>query len=298
MNIDFDNAAGSGRISLNLHGCQAIFSKLSYKYPLKLLSPRVHESSVAIAYVLTYGGGLVSGDRIHLRVDVGAGAALLLLTQGSTKVFKHRPGARLARNAASADNVFGLSTVQRLDACVQKDGLLLLLPDPVTCFSDAAYNQIQTFRLEEGASAVLLDWVTSGRMSRGEEWQFSRYYSVNEVWLGKKRIARDALLLEEKINGRRLLKDRMGAYSCYATLILCGPKSRSLVDLLSASYREITVYQQSSPAGQIWSMSEIEGGCIIRIAGQETEGVKNWIRERLCGLEQHVGADVLDKALL
>lgn len=74
-------AAGSGHIVLDLHGNQAVFSSLSYRYPLKILSPRIHEPTVAIAYVLTYGGGLVSGDRIHLRVDVASGASLLLLTQ-------------------------------------------------------------------------------------------------------------------------------------------------------------------------------------------------------------------------
>lgn len=36
---------------------------------------------VGIAYMLSYGGGLVGGDRIELEVDVGEGAALMLLTQ-------------------------------------------------------------------------------------------------------------------------------------------------------------------------------------------------------------------------
>ena len=76
-----DDGAGNGKITLNLHGRQAIFSELSYRYPLKLLSPRVPYPSVAIAYVLTYGGGLVSGDRINLRVNVDSGAMLILLTQ-------------------------------------------------------------------------------------------------------------------------------------------------------------------------------------------------------------------------
>ena len=79
-----NDGAGSGRITLNLHGRQAIFSELSYRYPLKLLSPRVQCPSVAIAYVLTYGGGLVSGDRINLHVSVDSNAALVLLTQVNT----------------------------------------------------------------------------------------------------------------------------------------------------------------------------------------------------------------------
>lgn len=37
--------------------------------------------------------------------------------------------------------------------------------------------------LKRGASLVLVDWLTSGRMSRGEEWEFSRLESRNEVIL-------------------------------------------------------------------------------------------------------------------
>lgn len=81
--VAVSDSAGRGRISLHLHGQDAVFSDLSYCYPLKLLSPRVHQPAVAIAYVLSYGGGLVSGDRIHLEVLVRSGTSLLLLTQVS-----------------------------------------------------------------------------------------------------------------------------------------------------------------------------------------------------------------------
>lgn len=214
-------------------------------------------------------------------------------------MFKHRPGVRLAKVTEDVDDVFGVSTVQRLDVHVQNNGLLLLLPDPVTCFSAASYNQIQAFRLEQDASIVLLDWTTSGRMSRGEQWQFSRYYSVNEVWLDKKRIVRDVLLLEDAdAGGVRPLKERMGVYSCYATLILCGPKLRGITQMLAAVYREISIYQRTSTPDLLWSMSQVEYGCVVRIAGAKTEGVRSWIREHLNGLVDCVGADVLGKALI
>ncbi len=73
--------AGNGHIQLDLHGQEAVFSKLSYQYPLKLLSPRISEPGVAIAYVLTYGGGLVSGDNINLNIHVSSGTSLVMLTQ-------------------------------------------------------------------------------------------------------------------------------------------------------------------------------------------------------------------------
>lgn len=76
-------AHGKGRAVLAASGDEAIFSALSYRYPLKLLSPQSIGSKVplAIAYMLSYGGGLVSGDKIDLDVEVGSDCALMLLTQ-------------------------------------------------------------------------------------------------------------------------------------------------------------------------------------------------------------------------
>ena len=73
--------AGSGRIALQAHGKEAAFAELSCTYPLKLLSPRTPQDGIAVVYMLTYGGGLVSGDRIALSVDVGARTTLMLLSQ-------------------------------------------------------------------------------------------------------------------------------------------------------------------------------------------------------------------------
>jgi hypothetical protein len=79
---------GKGRAELRVFGDNAHFSDLSYTYPLKLLSPRSTTAAqneaaqrVAILYSLSYGGGLISGDRIELSLDVKEAAKLLLLTQ-------------------------------------------------------------------------------------------------------------------------------------------------------------------------------------------------------------------------
>ncbi|KAH9937167.1 UreD-domain-containing protein [Fomitopsis serialis] len=291
---------GTGRIVLRKHGSEATFSELSYVYPLKLLSPRLSPRDASAVYVVTYGGGLVGGDRVQLSVIVDEGAALVMLTQGSTKVFKNRPGHRLtARSQGTLSNAV---TTQVLEVSIAREGALFLLPDPVTCFRSAAYNQLQVFRLEASASLVLLDWVTSGRKSRGEEWVFSRYYSMNEVWIGDRRLAKDIMLLEEQETIRslppRTLADSLAPYSCYATLIMCGPLVESTLGSLSAEYGRTTVFKHASPPELLWSLSAIGdgAGCVVRVAATETETVRNWLNERLVPLEGAMGPDVYRRA--
>lgn len=63
------------------------------------------------------------------------------------------------------------------------DGLFVVIPDPVTCFSTAKYSQKQVFRIAKDSSLILVDWVTSGRHESGERWDFDLYKSTNQIYL-------------------------------------------------------------------------------------------------------------------
>ena len=77
--------AGQGRIVARRVGSHATIEQLAASYPLKLLSPRSRLPNVSAVYMLTYGGGLVAGDQVHLRADVFDGVNLVLLTQVSVR---------------------------------------------------------------------------------------------------------------------------------------------------------------------------------------------------------------------
>ncbi|CAL1695330.1 unnamed protein product [Somion occarium] len=290
---------GVGRIVLRPHGSEAVFSELSYAYPLKLLSPKVSQRNTAVVYVLSYGGGLVGGDQIKLSVEVHDGSSLVMLSQGSTKVFKTRPGHQLAQGQNLEMNDL---TCQHFDIEVSPGSSVFLLPDPVTCFRSAKYNQVQKFRLSGDASAVLLDWITSGRKSLGEEWVFNRYYSLNELWVDGKRIARDAMLLEEEIPIQsvptRTLADRLQPYSCYATVLMYGPLTQAISRTLTAEFEAISVFKQHTRPSLIWSISPIsEGeGCVLRVAAGESEDVRRWLGRALRPLEGIIGMDIYRRA--
>ena len=202
-------------------------------------------------------------------------------------------------------------TCQRITVRVSKGATLHLLPDPVTCFKHASYNQLQTFHLEDGASLAVLDSFTSGRKSLGEEWQFWRYYSVNDVWANGRRVAKDVMLLEQEKDGEaknsrwkdalpmRTLADRLAPYSCYATLILYGPTMQETLHGVSKRHEKISVFKQTSIPSLIWSFSwigsEREGG-VIRVAATETESVRNFLKELLHGIRTLVGIDTYQRA--
>ena len=202
-------------------------------------------------------------------------------------------------------------TSQRMTVRVSKGATLYLLPDPVTCFKHASYNQLQSFHLEDAASLIVLDSFTSGRKSLGEEWDFWRYYSVNDIWVNGRRVAKDVMLLEqEKERGMkdsrwkdilpvRTLADRLAPYSCYATVLLYGPATRETLCDISKRCEEISVFKQASPPPLLWSFSWIgpqrQGG-VVRVAALDTEGVRNFLKELLHPIKALVGIDTYRKA--
>lgn len=172
--------AGAGRLEVaEVDGCSAVVTCMASS-PLQLLAPRPRGRAAWII-AASHGGGLVAGDAVDLEIAVGPGATACLGRQAETKVY--RPAGE--RGAA-----------QTLAAGIGSGGLLALLPDPVSPFAGARYDQVQRFELEAGASLVVLDAVTAGRAARGERWASARFRSRNEIRVGGKLVLADGLRLD------------------------------------------------------------------------------------------------------
>ena len=74
---------------------------------------------------------------------------------------------------------------------------------------------------------------------------------------------------------------------------------QGIVSGLEHQYRAISVYKQAQPDALLWSMSRIADGCVlVRVAGKETEIVKNWLKTTLSPLAELIGIDVYSRAFV
>jgi urease accessory protein len=270
----------SGKIRVAKFGEETRFEHLAYSYPLKLISPRIRCADAAIAYMLGYGGGLVDGDSVAIDADVGDNASLVLLSQGSTKVFK------VGNNFEHTS----LGASQQLHCRLAQNSSLFLAPEPVTCFRGACFNQSQTFHLTNSSNAVILDWFTCGRLFRGEQWQFQKYSSINNIFIDGEHVIKDSVLLQNDATTVTLEK-RQSGYSCYATVFLYGRRLIPLVRKLAGSSQREQLQLQAPPS-VLWSVSQLNDVTILRVAAKETEQLKNWLFEWFEPLREDVGPDV------
>jgi urease accessory protein len=240
--------------------------------PLRLLTPRGSCRESAAVFTSTFGGGLVAGDIIDLSVSVGPGAHCTLTTQASTKIYRSQTGE---------------PATQSLHLDVASNATCVVLPDPLTCFAGAAFEQRMRIDLAESASLVLVDWLTSGRRARGERWAFASYSSRIDARVASKLIFRDAVRLDQA-DGPIADEHRMGSCDCFGVVLLLGARAAvGCADMLAWANAQPVHHDQKI----VFTASPIPGGAVIRVAGSETEAVGRWIRRRLASVADVLGAD-------
>jgi len=298
---------GHGAIVLAvLPPSKPVLSTLSFQYPLKLIAPAATYlpnatkpglfSTIHTVFLLTYGGGLVAGDSIDLRVVLAPDARLILLTQGSTKIFKS-PSHELV-------------TTQTTLVDIGHDAALCYLPDPVQPFGESAFEQKQMYNVVgTKANLCVCDWVSEGRTARGETWSFRTYTSRNEVWLvdaqkKRKLLLRDNMILNDASGaGAQTVASRMKDLGVYGTLILCGDMFRMLGSYFMTEFKALpqigsrqwdvpekltpeeveraSRVEQEKKDVVVWTAASVRGFVVVKFGSKEVEGAKRWLRHML-----------------
>ena len=220
-------ARGVLEVSQSAFSGKSSATRLFHEYPLRLMVPRKvglerPDADCVWCYQVSFGGGLVAGDRAGTSVDVKDGCACVVATQGTNKVYKHEIRAQKRAESLDVSTENGGSdgtsktsreTVQALAGRVGAGALLACLPDPTQAFRDARFRQTNRFALHKTASLVAVDWLVSGRaafrgggaggfvsargggvapgtdarllegLERGERWRFASYHTNTEVFV-------------------------------------------------------------------------------------------------------------------
>jgi urease accessory protein len=315
------SAPGEGHLVVQLlpYGISGL-ETITFQYPLKLISPSPTAAQKSIlVFLLTYGGGLVGGDQVQLRITIQPKARLSIVTQGHTKIFK----------SAARDIV----TRQKLSVTIEAGAALCLLPDPVQPFEGSVYEQSQIFNLADSASICLLDWVSQGRSARGEDWDCHAWRGRNEFWSTEdsqkgRLVLRDNVFLEGDTPGQTnvSLKKKMQGLGLFGTLILKGALVEPLAVFFMAEFAALPRIgardfrseeavaedgkielppqaawrarrlKQEKADGILWSAAKVRGCIVVKFGARTVEGGRTWIGSMLKeegSIERVFGDDAL-----
>jgi len=322
------SSPGIGKIKVAaLPPQKQILKSFDYQYPLKLIAPDPHTSPgpshhpVTLVFLLTYGGGLVGGDKISLDVTLEEDTRLVLVTQGSTKIFKSP-----ARSVVSA---------QTLNVTIARGASLCYLPDPTQPFSESVYEQKQNFFVDpDGTSSLcVLDWVSEGRRARGESWTLWNWKGKNEVReLPREKskqprlLLRDAVILsDEGGEGVHLgpgIRDKTNGMGAIGSLILYGPTFQALAAFFLSEFKsqprigaknwsdgksqkpiseeantKERRLEQEKADGLLWTAASTRGFVVVKFGAREISGARLWIGDMI-RRQGSIGQEFGDQALI
>ena len=102
-------------------------------------------------------GGLVGGDRLHVRAALGSETHVLFSTPSANRVYRS----------------LGETALQTVELNVGSGAILEWMPDVTIPFFESRFKQAIHVTLAPGATVLLWDTIASGRVARGERWAFT-----------------------------------------------------------------------------------------------------------------------------
>jgi urease accessory protein len=173
--------------------------------PLKVVRAFAVQDGAALAHLHNVSGGLLGGDQLALKVNVGAGARVQLTTTGATRIYRPRREA--------------LPTTQANEFTVNEDALLEYVPDAIIPFAGACFSQATTIHLAQGAGLFWWEILAPGREARGEAFGYDFVRMKTDVAALGLPIASERVRIEPRKRSTQSF-GRLGPYRTWATFCI------------------------------------------------------------------------------
>ena len=228
-----------------------------FTLPLQALEPvDLDGTGAATLLVLNPTGGVLGGDRLETRVELGPGSHVCLSTPSATRVYRST----------------GAASVQRVVFRVGEGARLEYMPDHVIPSPGARLVQSVEVEMAPGASAVLCDAWAVGRAARGEAWRFDLLDTGTIVRDSEGLLFKDRLILGGAQGWGGLGAAEGMAY--VATVACLSPMHARLDDLASSLS---TLLEGTGLEARAGVTMLARGGVVVRLLARSAPGLQRAI---------------------
>jgi urease accessory protein len=213
-------------------------------------------TGAATLLLLNPTGGVLGGDHLETRVELGPGSHVCLSTPSATRVYRSA----------------GETSVQRVIFRVGEGARLEYVPDHVIPSPGARLVQSVEVDLAPGASAVLCEAWAVGRAARGEAWRFDLLDSGTIARDSEGLLFTDRLILSGAAGWGGLGAAEGMAY--VATVACLSPTHTRLDDLASSLSRALDGSGLGARAGVAILA---RGGLVVRLLARSAPAIQQAI---------------------
>lgn len=192
--------------------------------------------------------GILDGDVYDLKIEVEKNCSLHLHTQAYQRLFNMQQGASQQTNVYMAD---GASFVY--------------LPHPSVPHEQSIFTSRSNFFIGKNCHFVFGEILTCGRKLNGEAFLFSKYHSINQIFMNSHLVIKENLLMQPSMINVHAIGQLEG-YTHQASLIFLNEEADIkqlqiiFIELLSAE-KNIAYGVTAAPVN----------GLIVRLLGQGAE---------------------------
>src|SRR6266446_9919487 len=157
---------------------RTVLQRQSFSAPFHISKPH-HEAGWLVVNLASQTPGLLSGDRVNVKVDVGPDARLLLTAPSATRL-----------HTMASDHA---ELVQ--DFSVAKDGCLDFFPEYLIPQRHTRYRQRTRISVERGGFLLGCESIAPGRTASGEVFAYDELRFATDIYAGEPHILRERFQL-------------------------------------------------------------------------------------------------------
>lgn len=220
-----------------------------YTPPLKIADITENKKAGRLHLMLMSSSpGILDGDRYQLKIELEEDCSLQLHTQSYQRLF------RMNRSAS-----------QSMEVHASSGASFCFLPHPVVPHAGSTFTSVNTIYLQENCSLVYGEIVTCGRKGSGETFLFSKFHSTTAIYIGKRLVVKENLLLQPAAVPLSAMGQLEG-YTHQGSLVYLHPSAG--IAALSA----MITGQLSVQEGILCGVTQAPAnGLIVRILGNKAE---------------------------
>jgi urease accessory protein len=181
MRVALADVGRHGRLSLTfgLQGDRTVLKDSYCEVPFKIT--RLLDSNAAVPQMILMQctAGLFGGDDVECAIRVERGASVRITQQSATKVHPSQ----------------GRCAVQRNQIYVEEGAALEMVLEPIIPFADSRLVQSTRIDVEAGGRLAYWEGFMTGRVGRGESWQFQELASETALYVAGELIYLDRFQL-------------------------------------------------------------------------------------------------------
>jgi len=192
--------------------------------------------------------GILDNDNLEIDINIEAHAKMQLTTQGYQRIFTMKS-----------------SATQNLNVHVQDHGSFYFLPHPSVPHTSSNYSATNNIYLCQSHSLIFSEIITCGRKLSGEEFLFTRLHSVTNIYLDKKLVVKENVLIEP-LTGNIHAIGQLEGYTHQSTLLYIDD-SAGMNKISDTCKEELSTIKEIT-----FGISKLNvNGLIIRILGHKGE---------------------------